>query len=87
MITLVSENGKDVASRKKWSCFILASPLGEMKRKKVFLLLEAFGSSFTSSCANVHEFLRDIKKVHIFMPRKAPKMRKWWSRKVFSSEL
>lgn len=87
MIILVLENGKDVVSRKKWSCFILVSFLGEMKRKKVFLLFEAFGLSFIFSCVNVYEFLRDIKKVYIFMLRKVFIMRKWWFRKVFCLEL
>lgn len=48
-------------------CFFLASPLGEMNRKKGFLLLEVFGSSCTSLCAKMHEFLRDTEEMQIYM--------------------
>lgn len=70
------ENGEDIASRERKRSLVLASPLGGMNWKKGFLLLEMFGSRFTSPCAKIHEFLRDIEKMQIYMPPPAPNVKR-----------
>lgn len=70
MTALISAEDNEFVASRRVHAVQSSRPLGAMTWQRVSLLLEAFSSSLTSLGSDIHEFLRDVKDVPVYMPHK-----------------